>query len=46
MYLALRVLRMQIGNPADLSVQKLWCSAQHTGENRPYFTVACAARSP
>ncbi len=34
MYLALRVLRMQIGYPADLSVQKLRCSAQHTGDKR------------
>jgi hypothetical protein len=30
--LALRVLRMQIGYPADLSLQKLRCSARHTGE--------------
>ncbi|WFP52095.1 hypothetical protein PL263_08725 [Methylomonas sp. EFPC3] len=30
-YLALRVLRMQIGYPADLSVQTLRCSARHQG---------------
>ncbi|OAH97855.1 hypothetical protein A1353_22575 [Methylomonas methanica] len=31
--LALRVRCMQIGYPADLSVQKLLCSARQAGEN-------------
>jgi hypothetical protein len=31
MYLALRVLRMQIGYPADLSAQSLRCSARQQG---------------
>jgi len=32
-----RVLRMQIGYPADLSVQKLRCSARHTGRKPSRF---------